>query len=1139
MADPDLDVAFPERVPGPRMSALPSELQPRKPREPRDKPPKEPAPKSPGKQARKTDRQLMVPKTGLVYADWGTRPSPMRSLWKQLVDEYRLAAHYWRFAAKGGPPRIVNVAYGDEDGVWWRYFPSKPEAFDATNADLDDPARELGFHHKYAPFFWSALERLYHRMQFVAVDEVASVMCNPLFEIASALSEEMVKRVRDEEGIWFYEGRGVEARREVEAYGREMAGWIAGFLGVPVTMRNVMAATPHLTLYEDVVAPVLQRARTCPVPRPPAYSYGCTIPLIGMGRLSNAQRELFVRPGSKLRKVSVNGAVHMMKELGWPKDDGGVFKRNVVAMGVYVPEVMFGTDVLDVDVMRGERTTPYARAWAMLGALALDSLSARFSVGRAFLASESRSQATHPPNFDPSLYANVNGSAVRADDTSYAADGMLFTVPVGEDPLGMFGDVERINMYTFGGWLQRKIAGVYAVTATTSPTSGGLRAACAITCMERFAIALKTPAYDVVWWQPGDERKMNKTVEETVNDAPMDEIKAARRTMDRLGELMALVACAVVRCGLEVWVVNDKKDKGKMMVVVGGNPACALMQGKVYANVAFMRPSKKESGPDDARRAGKSSVQDGDGETPTVDVRAAGVMQGTSEKGRYVRLGMFSWRNGETRRPGSDVIVAHERGPVLEVPEKRTGSRSAAGPWGARWTQWKSLGIFGITLGSGPTRVVFRPVLHPWKSGMTVLDEPMPPAIGDARALKSDEFVVEPYDAALYTLYHAGWPKEEEWKRMWASVTKAMSSPLTSAQWRLLRKEVPKITDATPHSRLSEPVKSALERLGQTFGFVDPVRTMLAVLTKPAGSIGSYDPKNIDKLDVRTAENLVKRQPAWAAASVGGRELPGGDDGVPSVWDYLVPLTKRVERKMDDGSVLAWNYYVDLAATKAEVFVCDVCVSGPAAYWQEAWRASAGANRMLFGRGLAGVEKFVGPAEAPGTTFANLVPRADPSFDTDVYDEAVSVHGTDVIKTPSKVKHEGGLPDDKCSILARAADALESGSSLGVMASELRRHLADVTEMYKRVQTKRAELAGITRPLNDVPEMLVKLVKLEESSLDIPDVPDSPPRISGAPFEDDCSVASPPAGAAYVWDHDIDYYASRVDPHVDLDDVDF
>ncbi len=1126
----DEEVEFPERVPGPRMSALPSELQPVRPRPPRPTP-------EPGvakTKARRTERQKLTPKTGLVYADWGVNPSPMKSLWKLLIGEYRLAAHYWRFRTDG-KAQLERVKYADEVGVWWRYFPSNPEAFDATDADLEDRSLELAFRSKYAPFFWSAGERLYHREQFLAVDEIASVMCNPLFALAAALSPEMVKRVQDASGEWFYEGRGTVARAEVEAYGREIAGWVAGFLGVSVTMRNVTAATPHLSLYEDVSAPVLQRARTCPVPRPPAYAYGCLIPLAGLGKQPEERRGLFLKPKSILpRTVKMNGAVHMGNELGWTKDDS--FERNVEAMGMYVPEVMFGATALDVDAMRDkERKTPYEKAWAMLGALALDSLSARFSVGRAYLAGEMRNQASHAANFDPSMYANAKGkSAARVDDVSYAADGKLFSVSVGEDWLGLFDRTERINMYTFGYWLRSRITMLHKVAATSALNGDEMRAAAAVVCMERFAAALETDAYDVRWWNKAtDARKVDEVVKRAVNGAAVD-VAVARRTLDRLGELLAVITCAVVRCGLEVWVMPEKKNTDKMMVVVGGNPACALTQGRVYANVAFLRPGKKKAAVGDAVRGGTSSVKAGDGETPSVNVRAESVMRGNSEKGRYVRLEVFSLGFGESRMPADDKIVAHERGPTVDVPDNRTGSRSAAGQWGARWTQWKSLGIF--TVGEGVKRVVFLPELHPWKSGVTVLDKPQPPVLGEARVVGTEEFVVEPYDRELYTLYHVGSTvSKKEWEQMWASVTKAMEAPLTVRDWRLLREKVPLLSQKKEVA--SDPaVVAALTRLGQTFGFVDPLRTTLAMLTKTAGNIGSYDSRNISRLDVQTAEKLVRRQPGWAAASISPGGLPGTVNAVPSVFDYLVPLTKRVERVLSDGSTLAWNYYVDLKRKTAEVFVCDVCVKGPLLYWQEAWRASAGENRGLFGRGLVGVEKLAGPTKSTTTTFHELVPRDDPAFDTSAYDEAVSLHGHEDLELPPtpgpprKTKSE-----EKCSILGRAAAALKGDEPLGSLADELRDHLKDVAEMYKRVQVKRSDDAGIDRPLTDRPESYVTLAVLGDDAKEV----EVEAHQSSAAFDDSPVASPPPAGATYTWEHDLDYYATRAVTHIDLDDVDF
>lgn len=1143
-------------------------------------PRKEPGPGrgSPGGErktpARRSARETIVPKPWLVFADWGMtkkpadwgaswprktpyyrepwmlvpeskdkviREGPLHAVWGQLVREYRLASHYWVMPERQGEmPRLEAVVYGKEPGPWWRSFPSVSAAFGARDEVFERKALAPAFVKAYAPFFWSVHERLYWREKFMGADEVASVMCNPLLALVDALSKEMHKEVQDagEHASRFAATNGTPAAT-VQAYARVVAGWTASFLAVEVNVRNMTVAP--FEGFARARVPVAGKARMCPVPRPPAYSYGTELPWRDMGPVSKEwQEEFFVTKANKDRTVRMENARNMATELGWEGDlTGDIFVLTRKLHGLYLPEVMFGAAALDVQRMRDPDPFEYEDEWRALGALALDSLSSKFTAGRAFLAGRDGATAL---NFDPSMYAD-EGDAARG---VHVASGELFVVDVPGvlDPLGMLsphGEIPtRINMFTFGAWLQGTLGRLYQKLHHDT-TSSAVRAV----FVKRFIGALESGMYELQWWSERGKKMALEDLQAVVDKVSQDQLHDVVHSADQLGELLALVTCAVVRCGLEVRV-----EPGQL--TFGGNPACALTQARAYTHVAFVTDAhdRQEGDATYAPRA-VALPQFQEGGVPSVRVDAVRVMEGQTERARAVRLDAFSWRPGTT--PEDDVIVAHERGPVWEVHDARGKARSALGPWGARWTQWRSLGRLVVSPAAHVAR--WRPTLLLWDCGTDVLELPQPPTIADVNHAEIDgaEWVLDVHDRSLYQLLHGTALSEAQWKRVWErAIIPAMTAPVTPGQWRLIRDY--DWSNYHEGTELSQKMRKALERLGRVLGFIDPVDSATFLLDGDEFEIAVH-PDESEEVGVKDGTDnilnlgLRKQHPnTWG-------KMPGAlvtMDKPPTVWDLLLPrvMTKSKPPPADSGegyNSFAWNYYVELSEARAEVFVCDVCVRAPTRYWQKVWARTAGAERGLYAWGQNVAERVLGPTESHDTSYDDLE-LGDGAYHDDVKREPTLGEYADR-ELPALTAAAGG----DCGVFAQAIAALGASTdthALDAASAALRTHIFDAAALYMQLQQARTDAAQ-SAPVFMAAEGPVSMALGETASPAVEDEPSGSSSVSrrasrakgkskqtgdkaaGAAFDDEPTPVAEEPPVVRTWRHDAAYYADHagvIDP---------
>lgn len=1125
------------------------------------------------------------------------REGYLHAIWSELIARYKLDTCVWSLPSEGdqeGASKAVTldrVQYERAAGVWWHVFPSVAAAFDVTG-DFKERAKVLAsedglaFAAKYPPTAWMIELREYWRRGFLSTDEVASVMCNA--HVALSLSEQMQEKLRAGLLVDYSDSDPQESRQLIDVYARCIAAWTASLLGVSSTVNNMTAASPSEEFIIDdrreyvSTLPVLSRARMCPLPRIPGHSYAFGLRTVGsVAHLKDdpllrpltkeetaAAAKSAFKPGGTSRRHGITDANKMARELYWPAPDKArFFDMEKRARGLLVPEALFGANVLDAGKMRAGVPVDLEQEWRVLAAVALDTLTPDFLVARAYLAKDVMN-VPGGANFNPAMYAGEFQS-VDEHGVQYGAGGKLFEMTGDQrffdDVLDVFRGIpplspRRINMFNFGEWMRElttrflsRVRKEHGFGRSQPVYDHGEDRIVDAICTERFLNALDDAGnYTVKWHNAEDRAKMRagvnamlrqfaqyekndqETHQKTGEWLPAGYVNFVRTKVERQSQNLALIAAAVVRCGLEVTITTrtpapkEKKAKWRRYytVVFGGNPACALTQYNVHTHAVFLPPPPGASGPVPRVR---EKVDSGRG-VPRVIVPGEEIREGELLRGWHMRLNAFSWKERMSGK-GEDTIVAHERGPVYNARTKMGRERSTDGKWAARWTQWRSIGLYDITEQEHVIKFTVKSL--DWSAAAhAVAEEGTISLDSDVVFDAADTWDIDVLSPDLYTSVLL--PLGDNRVDVWTALRSAMLDPLTEKEWKLVTSKVnlPVIRkmyrSGAPAGRRSvailRDIETALEKLGRVFGFTDSARTMALVIQGDTDSLKQ-------SVDWPNVAQLALTDPGWDPESVLANGIPYPNGSPPHASSYVFPHVRTAARDIDrsaaiDTPKMRWNYYVDWQGARAEVFVADVCITALPAYWRAAWEQSAGSVRSLYGfeGGIGG--KALSLTRHPVLTYAALsgrsiaaTPPADfLSFDDEPFTPVAP--GRLLTRTP---KRERPSREAICRLLddarSLAADPNADQREVVMHLDRLREHIVDVGIALAQLDATMTRGIDLTALFRDA-EKAVRLgagdiVKSEEAG------PSRPSVQSDMPREQRRRGAPKPAGAAAnVWDED-------------------
>jgi len=719
---------------------------------------------------------LVYPLTWCMLMDWGGLDGKYSSgglfgVLNEIVGSYRVGS-YPRNTSKSTKKRplydaktfklnqekdyypldSLAVQYAAKPGPWWRYFPSTLEAFrfpkafktisnDVTVAYYGDMIEE------YPPMAWNYNARLYKIHGFRAEDEIASVMVNP--NILLRLSEDMKNDVLSGVRLEFGAGQTEMLDSAIQLYAKTVQAWTVSFLAVPTNFADVTAAPPVSLPFAEfrskeyphpskrIAFFTVNKGRTCPVPRPPAHAYAVKLPLLlsqsAADRISSSDlllQETFTTETKRApsrQKTRQSPWLHQMHNvykhwtewvvaehnrldsvpaaLEWKAPDGAseIDAFPVDALGVVPPEVLFGSIL-----MREMNESSYHKGlldtWMLLGAVALDTLGAHVGIGRQYISYVGAGGA---PNKALNFCPVETGHQVSRIDAGQLVSGVLAELKF-IDRIGVFRATEQVklNVFTFGDWLTATVGRMQAHLAETNqnvPTTAGL------VCMQRFLVAMESDlshefdksALAIVkeWW---DNAATSHS--ETMGSVTHD--------MDYAGECLAIAACAVARCGLEVVFTASPEGHANeplaITMTIRGHIAGALTQYKVGTRVLFdytgLARTAKYNQHGDPNRANAEKYDE------KVMVNGTDYPPGSNVHiGHTVPLELFAYS------PKDDQIVAHGRGPRLNAKTKRGIPKSTDGIWGARWQAWTSVGRYELTGES--SKIDLSVSVFPWAVG--------------------------------------------------------------------------------------------------------------------------------------------------------------------------------------------------------------------------------------------------------------------------------------------------------------------------------------------------------------------------------------------------------------------------------------
>lgn len=686
--------------------------------------------------------QLIYPVTWRILAGVGNAPdtSGLESVLDKIINSYKLDAYgrspnakrVFNDEDKWGDERHENanffpvaasaLRYGTDPGVWWRHFASTPGTFgfvDKNNEFMklsrtgEMNAMADMIRAKFPPVAWQYLAHSYVRPGFMAADEIASVMVNPhmLLKLSKAMREcvdsgTIIMLAPDQDAMPI----------EMSEYAKSLVRWTASFLGDGVKVNNLTAAPPCEHFYQDhLTFPMVTRARACIVPRVPEYSYSVRLHDIGW-ETHKRDKDLYLPHWFDQLKTQkgtqrnwqlkwLTDLYNTMRQLGYNMGKESSFDKKL--LGLVPPEVLFGKEILNAAA-----TVPneFTREWQLLAALALDSLGPQMLIGRQLIAEYYAKEKSTALNFDPSR--NVTGVFRYKDGTTFPnqiswRNGVLFTVRA-TDRVAFFSKSDtRVNMFNYGNWVTDLTERVHArMVKDALPTRPDT-----FVGMQRFLDAVAANGGmrdDDVANHAQVQAKFNAALAEFERENPGRFAECAAH-MDQMGRVLALMACAIARCGMEVVVRHPPgADENVREFLFGGNPACALMQYNVNTRVVFAPTVSETSAvPTDVVLEAEFASPDN---YPTL-IAEADEYTGDGIHGRSIPLDSIAWKKGA----GEDTIIAHTSGFLLDIQSSKNKKRSTDGKWGARWQPWKLVGVFDDSRQS-KSKISMSVVILPWSA---------------------------------------------------------------------------------------------------------------------------------------------------------------------------------------------------------------------------------------------------------------------------------------------------------------------------------------------------------------------------------------------------------------------------------------